>query len=62
MFGDEGDYDGSRTRDRDGRARSRTVGVLERRANVTVVGGEIVLGNNAQGAVKVGQSCLLSFR
>lgn len=62
MFGDEGDFDGSRTRDRDGRARSRTVGVLERRANVTVVGGEIVLGNNAQGAVKVGQSCLLFFR
>lgn len=63
MFGDEGDYDGSRgATDRDGRARPRTVGVLERRANVTVVGGEVVLGKDAQDSVKVSPMYLVLLR
>jgi dynactin-4 len=36
----------------DGRG-AKTVGVLERKANVTVVGGEVVLGKAARGDVKV---------
>lgn len=41
------------SRDRDGRTRPKTVGVLERKANKTVVGGEVVIGKEAQGNVKV---------
>lgn len=63
MFGDEGDYDGARgTKDRDGRARPRTVGVLERRANVTVVGGEVVLGKEARGNIKFNMLVTYTYR
>lgn len=41
------------SRDKDGRTRPKTVGVLERKANKTVVGGEVVIGKEAQGNVKV---------
>lgn len=58
MFGvEEGDDFGIRggAREKDGRSsRSKTVGVLEKRANVTIVGGEVVIGKEAQGNVKVG--------
>lgn len=54
MFGDDDDFEGARgVKDRDGRGKTRAVGILERRANVTVVGGEIVLGKDARDTVKV---------
>lgn len=61
MFGvdddddDEDNYDvrgGGAGRDQ-GRGKSKTIGVLERRANVTVVGGEVVISKEARGDVKV---------
>lgn len=54
MFGlDDDDFDG-RAGARDARGgKARTVGVLERRANVTVVGGEVVISKEARGDVKV---------
>lgn len=61
MFGvEDGDGDGFRVgttgrggRENDGKGKTKTVGVLEKRANVTVVGGEVVIGKEARGAVKV---------
>lgn len=56
MFGLEDDELGlemGRTRDKDGKGKVKTVGVLEKRANVTVVGGEVVIGKEARGHVKV---------
>ena len=54
MFGvDDGDQLGQGGRETDGRGKVRTVGVLERRANVTLVGGEVVIGKDARGEVKV---------
>lgn len=56
MFGIEDDDElglGRAGRERDGRGRVKTVGVLEKRANVTVVGGEVVIGKEARGGVKV---------
>jgi dynactin 4 len=35
------------------KGKTKTVGVLEKRANVTVVGGEVVIGKEARGNVKV---------
>ena len=49
MFVDEDDFDERRG----GGGRVKTVGVLERRANVTVVGGEVVIGKEARGEIKV---------
>lgn len=56
MFGleeDEGDLDGMGRQQRDGRSKTRTLGVVEKRANVTVVGGEVILTKEARGRVKV---------
>lgn len=39
--------------------RNKTVGVLERRANVTVIGGEVMLTKEAKGRVKVRSACLI---
>lgn len=38
------------------KTRNKTVGVLEKKANTTVIGGEVVIGKDGQGDVKV---CLL---
>ncbi|KAH9480605.1 Dynactin subunit 4 [Psilocybe cubensis] len=51
MFGDDDD-DLGRLRETDARGKVRTVGVLEKRANVTLVGGEVVIGKEARGNVK----------
>lgn len=59
MFGvdDEDELDGRGGRDRDGaKSKTRTVGVLEKRANVTIVGGEVTIGKEAKGNIKVGAS------
>jgi dynactin 4 len=58
MFGGEDDELGGLDREKGGAGgKGKTVGVLERRANVTVVGGEVVVGRDAKGPVKV--SCLI---
>jgi dynactin-4 len=59
MFGgdDEDDLLGRGGRDHDGRGgKSKTVGVLEKRANVTLIGGEVVIGKEARGNVKANNS------
>jgi dynactin-4 len=54
MFGGEDDELGGLDREKGGAGgKGKTVGVLERRANVTVVGGEVVVGRDAKGPVKV---------
>lgn len=55
MYGVEDDDDigggrGSREKDR---GKVKAVGVLEKRANVTVVGGEVVIGKEARGSIRV---------
>lgn len=40
-------------REKDSRGKVKMVGVLEKKANVTVVGGEVVIGKEARGNVKV---------
>jgi hypothetical protein len=56
MFGGEDDEIAGLDRERGGAGGkgSKTVGVLERRANITIVGGEVVIGKDAKGSVKVG--------
>lgn len=54
MFGVEGgETVGRGGKESDAKSRNRTVGVLEKRANVTLVGGEVVIGKEARGTVKV---------
>ena len=54
MFGGEEEEFGL-DRERGGAGgKGKTVGVLERRANITIVGGEVVIGRDARGSVKVG--------
>jgi dynactin 4 len=56
MFGGEDNEFGGLDRERRGGSaggKGKTVGVLERRANVTVVSGEVVIGRDAKGPVKV---------
>ncbi|TFK40755.1 dynactin subunit 4 [Crucibulum laeve] len=57
MFGvedDELDTVGRTVKDKDGRTKVKAVGVLEKRANVTLVGGEVMIGKDSRGSVKVG--------
>lgn len=46
---DDGEGHGGRSSDRS----AKTVGILEKKANVTVVGGEVAIGKSAIGEVKV---------
>lgn len=65
MFGLEDDELGlelGRTRDKDGKGKVKTVGVLEKRANVTVVGGEVVIGKEARGHVKFNMLVSYTYR
>lgn len=70
MFGvEDGDGDGFRVgttgrggRENDGKGKTKTVGVLEKRANVTVVGGEVVIGKEARGAVKFNMLVSYTYR
>ncbi|PSR78179.1 hypothetical protein PHLCEN_2v7511 [Hermanssonia centrifuga] len=60
MFGlDDEDFDGRRDQ---GRGRARTVGVLERRANVTVIGGEVVIAKEAKGNIKFNMLVSYTYR
>ncbi|OSX59683.1 hypothetical protein POSPLADRAFT_1183348 [Postia placenta MAD-698-R-SB12] len=65
MFGleeDEGDLDGMGRQQRDGRSKTRTLGVVEKRANVTVVGGEVILTKEARGRVKFNMLVSYTYR
>lgn len=63
MFGLDDDEIGLRpTREKEGRGKTKTVGVLEKRANVTVVGGEVVLGKEARGNVKFNMLVTYTYR
>ncbi|KAG8789846.1 hypothetical protein FRC20_000054 [Serendipita sp. 405] len=58
---------GSRTPGRsssskDAKSKVKTVGVLERRANVTKVGGEVVVGKDGKGAVKFNMLVSYTYR
>jgi dynactin-4 len=54
MFAGEDDEPGGLDREKGGTGgKGKTVGVLERRANVTVVSGEVVVGRDAKGPIKV---------
>lgn len=54
MFGGDDDELGGLDREKGGAGgKGKAVGVLERRANVTVVSGEVVVGRDAKGPVKV---------
>lgn len=60
MMVDDDDFGGgAKGRDKDGRGRAKHVGVLERRANVTLIGGEVIIGKEARGNVKVSVLLLL---
>ncbi len=54
MFGGDDDELGLERERGGGSGKGKAVGVIERRANVTVVGGEVVIGKDAKGSVKVG--------
>ncbi|KAI0696266.1 dynactin p62 family-domain-containing protein [Cytidiella melzeri] len=65
MFGvEEDNFDGEvRGGGRDQtRGRSKTVGILERRANVTVVGGEVVISKEARGNIKFNMLVSYTYR
>ncbi|TFY77427.1 hypothetical protein EWM64_g6587 [Hericium alpestre] len=62
MFGDEAfGFDGRGAREKD-KTKSKTVGVLEKRANVTIVGGEVVIGKDAKGEVKFNMLVSYTYR
>lgn len=57
MFGlddDDLEMDGHGMAAKDGRGKTRTVGVIERRANVTVISGEVLITKEARGNIRVG--------
>ncbi|KAF8908859.1 dynactin p62 family-domain-containing protein [Gymnopilus junonius] len=64
MFGaDDGDdLPGRGGKETDSRGKVRTVGVLEKRANVTLVGGEVVIGKEARGNVKFNMLVSYTYR
>ncbi|KAF8500875.1 dynactin p62 family-domain-containing protein [Russula emetica] len=63
MFGGEDDELGGLDREKGGTGgKGKTVGVLERRANVTVVGGEVVVGRGAKGPVKFNMLVSYTYR
>lgn len=49
---DEEENKGSRVKDKS-KAKTKAVGVLEKRANTTIVGGEVIIGKEARGRLKV---------
>lgn len=44
------------------RERGKGIGVIERRANVTVVGGEVVIGRDAKGSIKFNMLVSYTYR
>ncbi|KAI0086988.1 dynactin p62 family-domain-containing protein [Irpex rosettiformis] len=67
MFGvEEDDFDGGgggRGGGREqGRGRTKTIGILERRANVTVIGGEVAISKEARGNIKFNMLVSYTYR
>ncbi|EGN98522.1 hypothetical protein SERLA73DRAFT_169469 [Serpula lacrymans var. lacrymans S7.3] len=56
------DTDGRGLGSKDGRSKTKTVGVLEKRANVTMVGGEVTIGKEARGNVKFNMLVAYTYR
>ena len=56
MFGGDDDELGLERERGGGGGKGKGIGVIERRANVTVVGGEVVIGRDAKGSIKVGRA------
>jgi len=48
--------------DRDGKGRIRSIGIVERKANVTVVAGEVLIGKECQGDVKFTMNVVYAYR
>ncbi|KAG6829514.1 hypothetical protein H0H92_004316 [Tricholoma furcatifolium] len=64
MFGVDEDDDfglGRSGREKD-RGKAKTVGVLEKRANTTIVGGEVVIGKEARGSVRFNMLVQFTYR
>jgi len=51
-LGGLGSNKGSRDKDSKSKAKAKSVGVLEKRANTTLVGGEVIIGKEARGRLK----------
>ncbi|TFK52164.1 hypothetical protein OE88DRAFT_1627825 [Heliocybe sulcata] len=66
MFGAEDedmeDIDARGGRAGEGKSKAKTVGVLEKRANVTVIGGEVVISKEATGNVKFNMLVSYTYR
>ncbi|EKM79298.1 hypothetical protein AGABI1DRAFT_120716 [Agaricus bisporus var. burnettii JB137-S8] len=62
MVDDEDFGTGMRGRDKDGRGKTKTVGVLEKRANVTLIGGEVIIGKEARGSIKFNMLVTYTYR
>ncbi|KAL7280129.1 hypothetical protein ACG7TL_006546 [Trametes sanguinea] len=65
MFGldDDGmEVDARGKKSKDGRGKSRSVGIVERRANVTVVSGEVLIPKDARGDVKFNMLVSYTYR
>jgi len=64
MFDDEFTELDERIRKTTGRitGKSKTVGVLEKRTNMTLVGGEVVIGKEARGDVKFNMMVTFTYR
>ncbi|TFY58050.1 hypothetical protein EVJ58_g6653, partial [Rhodofomes roseus] len=64
MFGldDDDDLDGLGRLQKDQRSKTRTVGVVEKRANVTVVAGEVILTKESRGNVKFNMLVSYTYR
>ncbi|KZT67268.1 dynactin p62 [Daedalea quercina L-15889] len=64
MFGleDDDDLDGLGRLQKDSRGKARTVGVVEKKANVTVVAGEVILTKEARGNVKFNMLVSYTYR
>ncbi|KDQ25456.1 hypothetical protein PLEOSDRAFT_1045039 [Pleurotus ostreatus PC15] len=53
---------GRAAREKEAKTKTKNVGVLEKRANVTVVGGEVVIGKEAKGNVKFNMLVTYTYR
>ncbi|PPR00431.1 hypothetical protein CVT24_004492 [Panaeolus cyanescens] len=62
MFDENDEPMGRGGRELDGRGKTKTVGVLEKRANKTVIGGEVVIGKEARGNVKFNMLVSYTYR
>ncbi|KAL4245700.1 Dynactin subunit 4 [Abortiporus biennis] len=63
MFGGEDDeFDAARSGQKDAKARGRNVAIIERRANITVIGGEVMIAKEAKGNVKFNMLVTYTYR